>query len=222
MHRRTGFAVVTPNLQHLHLARCRPDFAGVLARADLRLPDGMPLLWLAAALGQPLRERVPGFDLVTALLSGGDIRRVHVIGSQPEAIRHLETDPRFAHVCFTADTPVDALDIVSEEGQERAVAGVRDADPELVLVALGAPYQEALVVDVLAPAGIPAIACGGSLDVLAGLRRRAPAAWRRTGFEWAYRAMQEPRRLLPRYTVAGFTFLRVFASEMWRCRVLRR
>ncbi|MGO7983533.1 WecB/TagA/CpsF family glycosyltransferase, partial [Rhizobium johnstonii] len=29
--------------------------------------------------------------------------------------------------------------------------------------------------------------------------RRAPAAWQRFGLEWAYRLVQEPRRLGPRY-----------------------
>lgn len=52
-----------------------------------------------------------------------------------------------------------------------------------------------------------AIGVGGSFDVLAGLRARAPLWMQRLGMEWFYRLVQEPRRLLARYLVTNSQFV---------------
>ena len=36
---------------------------------------------------------------------------------------------------------------------------------------------------------------GGSLDVFAGIVKRAPEAWCRLGLEWLYRLLSDPRRI---------------------------
>ena len=40
---------------------------------------------------------------------------------------------------------------------------------------------------------------GAALDFIAGTQDRAPSLARRTGMEWAWRMLREPRRLGPRY-----------------------
>jgi len=47
---------------------------------------------------------------------------------------------------------------------------------------------------------------GGSIDVVAGITRRAPPMWQRLGIEWLYRLIQEPRRMLRRYLVTNARF----------------
>jgi len=48
---------------------------------------------------------------------------------------------------------------------------------------------------------------GGSFDVLAGLRSRAPVWIQQIGMEWLFRLVQEPRRLLRRYLVTNSQFI---------------
>ncbi|CCD00703.1 putative Glycosyl transferase, WecB/TagA/CpsF family (fragment) (plasmid) [Azospirillum baldaniorum] len=47
---------------------------------------------------------------------------------------------------------------------------------------------------------------GAIIDFLAGRFTRAPAAVQRIGLEWAFRLVQEPRRLFRRYCVGAFGF----------------
>ena len=73
-------------------------------------------------------------------------------------------------------------------------AHINEAAPDLLLVCLGAPKQERWMAESGASAGLMA-GLGGSLDVFAGVVKRAPEAWCRLGLEWLYRLLSDPRRL---------------------------
>ena len=65
--------------------------------------------------------------------------------------------------------------------------------------------------------GVPVLhGVGGYFDILAGVTRRAPQAWQRAGMEWAYRVLQEPRRLWWRYLATNTAFLALTAREFVR------
>ena len=58
---------------------------------------------------------------------------------------------------------------------------------------------------------------GAVFDFFAGTLKRAPVSWQKHGFEWLYRALKEPRRMLPRtLTYPRFHFL------VLKERILRR
>ena len=61
---------------------------------------------------------------------------------------------------------------------------------------------------------------GGAVDILGGVRRRAPGWMQRLGLEWAYRLAQDPRRLARRYIVGNTWFTWLVARELVRQRVL--
>ena len=96
----------------------------------------------------------------------------------------------------------------TEAESESIVQRIAKAAPDLLLVGLGAPKQEIWIHRNLDRLRVPvAMGVGGALDIFAGRVRRAPAVWQRLGLEWAYRLLQEPRRLgrmtaLPRFAVA--------------------
>jgi N-acetylglucosaminyldiphosphoundecaprenol N-acetyl-beta-D-mannosaminyltransferase len=62
---------------------------------------------------------------------------------------------------------------------------------------------------------------GGSIDVVAGITRRAPELMQKLGLEWFFRLAQEPRRLARRYVVSNARFALLLARELPR-RLLRR
>ena len=62
--------------------------------------------------------------------------------------------------------------------------------------------------------GVPLLhGVGGSFDVLAGITRRAPLGWQRLGLEWAFRLLQEPRRMWRRYLVTNSAFVALTLRE---------
>ena len=85
--------------------------------------------------------------------------------------------------------------------------------PDILLVGLGAPKQELWVHEHCREIAAPVALCiGATIDFLAGERRRAPKWMRRTGLEWLYRVLTEPRRLWRRYARDA----RLFPQLLWK------
>ena len=208
--------VVTSNINHLRLADVDTRFRDVVRRSELNVADGWPLVLASRLLGTPVPERVAGIDLVARLLDRGGFR-LAVLGGPPGAADALAQ--RFA----------DGNEVVLVDGLARgtweapeSVASLATrlaaAKPNLVLVGIGPPRQELLADALRATASGPIICCGASIEVLAGLRPRAPRWMQAVGLEWAFRFLLEPRRLGPRYALAGTRFLRVLARDLARRR----
>lgn len=217
-----GGYVVTPNVDHLVNVRRDPSLSRIYQRAILSVPDGVPLVWLSKLLGQPVREKVSGSDLLLPLLRAAakaDVA-VFILGSRPDVVNRAIAE---------ATKVLPGLRIVGSASPKVQVDGdqqeVADALAEahrggarLVLVALGSPKQE--IVMFRHGWRLPEatfVGVGASIDFLAGAVRRAPQWVSRAGLEWAYRLWQEPRRLWRRYLVEGPAVLPVLAS-MARCR----
>jgi N-acetylglucosaminyldiphosphoundecaprenol N-acetyl-beta-D-mannosaminyltransferase len=94
-----------------------------------------------------------------------------------------------------------------DEAPARARA-VAVSGAELLFVAMGVPRQEYFIEEQWEHLGARVvIGVGGSFDVIAGLRKRAPVFIQRAGLEWAYRVAQEPRRLFKRYLITNSRFV---------------
>jgi N-acetylglucosaminyldiphosphoundecaprenol N-acetyl-beta-D-mannosaminyltransferase len=215
---RKGGAVFTPNVDHVIKAESNVAFRRAYDHASLSLADGMPLVWVAGLLGCPLPERVAGSDLLMPLLDLAARRhwRVYLLGGAPgvaEATAQLLTVDRGVCVVGWDDCLIrsDGSDVTGD-----SVARASAARPDLILVGLGPPKQE-LWIDRASGAVGPAVSfgIGAGLDFLAGKFKRAPRWMARTGLEWAFRLIQEPRRLWRRYLVEGPRFALV-VLETWR------
>jgi len=210
---RCGGMVFTPNVDHVMIAETRADFRDAYERASLSLADGMPLLWASRLLGTPLPEKVSGSDLVTPLaaLAAKHDWAVYLLGGAPGVAdtAAARLHERYGVRIVGCDAPTITLE--GGEAEDRPIVErIRNARPDLVLVAFGAPKQELWMRRVL-PDIQPAVAVGvgASLDFVAGTMRRAPRWVSSLGFEWLYRLGQEPRRLWRRYLVRDPVFLRI-------------
>jgi N-acetylglucosaminyldiphosphoundecaprenol N-acetyl-beta-D-mannosaminyltransferase len=224
---RRGGVVFTPNVDHVVKAERDAELRAAYAAADLALADGMPLVWASRLLGTPLPERVAGSDLVLPLAALAARRgwRVYLVGGAPgDAARAAEVLAR-AHGVAIAGVDAPALDL-SRAGAEAARAAaerVRDARPELVLAAFGAPKQELWIHrhrDLLRPAVV--LGVGASLAFVAGTIPRAPRWMSRSGLEWLHRLAREPRRLWRRYLVEDAAFAPIVVRSWREARRARR
>jgi N-acetylglucosaminyldiphosphoundecaprenol N-acetyl-beta-D-mannosaminyltransferase len=99
------------------------------------------------------------------------------------------------------------------------VAGVRDARPDVLFVAMSSPKKEIFLRKWKAELQIPFVmGVGGTFDVVAGVVKRAPVWMQRTGLEWFYRLYQEPRRMWRRYLVEDMAFVGLVWREWLRQR----
>lgn len=217
--RADGGYVVTPNIDHVVLARRYPALRGVYAEASLSLADGQPIVWLTRALGRPVPARVSGSDLLSPLIAMAATRGypVFFFGATPdvseEAVRRLSWQHPGLRVAGR-DSSWWSPDDATPPAESPIVRAVHHSGARLVVLALGCPKQElwmARHADALSPA--VAIGLGASLDFVAGAVRRAPAWVSDAGLEWAYRLAQEPGRLAHRYLVRDLQIVPIVARQ---------
>ncbi|MGC6482548.1 MAG: WecB/TagA/CpsF family glycosyltransferase [Synechococcus sp.] len=190
---RGGGQIVTLNAEMTMAARANPQLGEAIAAAELVIPDGAGVVWALARQKVNVR-RSPGIELAWNLLTYAETHgwSVALIGATPEVMERLRQR-------LALKLPALQL-VIAEHGYQPPEAWpvleakLRDQKPELVLLALGVPRQETWASHVRQ--GQPGLwmGVGGSFDVWAGLKKRAPEWTGRLQVEWLYRLMQEPGR----------------------------
>lgn len=187
--------VVTLNPEMVMAARGGAGFAELIAGADLVTADGVGVVWAARRLGRPLPGRVTGVDLTAALFAAGASRgwHFHFLGAAPGVAEEAAQAAAHRYPGLQVVGTRHGYFPSSQSGE--VAAEVAAAAPDVLLVALGSPAQERFIAHHRRnlQAGV-ALGVGGTLDVLAGRARRAPAWAQRLGLEWLYRLARDPRR----------------------------
>lgn len=186
--------VVTPNPEIVQRARKDQEFASILAKADLVIPDGIGVVYAAKILGRPLKGRVPGIDFAAALLGrvAGTGRRLFLLGAAPGVAEQAAVNLRAAYPGLVVCGAHDGY--FKEDGP--VVEAIRAAKADIVFVCLGFPKQEKWIAAHGQDAGARLyVGLGGSLDVFAGKVERAPESFQKLGLEWLYRLAKEPSRI---------------------------
>lgn len=218
--------VVTPNVDHAVIFQTSEPLRAAYAAASLVLADGAPVVVASRLLRRALPERVPGSDLVPALFKrvaaefsgSGQPIRVFLLGAAPgvaeRAAANIATRWPGVEVVGTLSPPLGFERDASEN--ERILAAIAAAQPDLLLVGFGAPKQELWTHAHAARIDARAALCiGATIDFLGGEKRRAPRWMRRLGIEWIHRLSTEPRRLAKRYLRDAWIFPRLVWRD-WR------
>ena len=211
--------VFTANVDHLVLRRENSRFQRAYDQAAIVTPDGMPIVWMSRILKRPLPERVAGSDLVVEVAQRLPARRLSVflLGGEPKvperAAERLQRLSPGLSVVGTMSPPLFFEE--DEEANAKVIAAVNQANPDLLLVGVGAPRQEIWLWENRSRLSFGVgMGVGGTFDFLAGHVRRAPRWIRHAGFEWAFRLAMEPRRLWKRYLIRDMKFLVLAMREM--------
>ncbi|SHG92552.1 N-acetylmannosaminyltransferase [Thermosyntropha lipolytica DSM 11003] len=187
--------VITLNAEIAYAASLDDRLRQVINEADLVTPDGIGIVWAARHKGYDIKERVTGIDMVYNLcqLAANKGYRVFLLGASPgvaeKAACELKKMYPYLIICGTRDG------YFREEEKEEVIKSIREARPHILLVALGAPKQEFFISRHKEELGVPlCLGVGGSFDVIAGVKKRAPGFMIRLNLEWLYRLLSEPSR----------------------------
>lgn len=195
MDARAGVTVATANAEMIMRATKDAALRDVLAAAALVVPDGAGTVWAARHLGHAMPERVAGYDLVQELLRRAPAahRRIYFFGAAPGVAEKAKAK---AEQLYPGIKIVGVRDgFFSADMNDAIISDIRTAHPDLLLVALGVPKQEKWIHEHLAALGVPvAIGVGGTLDVMAGVMKRAPRWMQKAKLEWLFRGMLQPKR----------------------------
>lgn len=193
LHARGGGQIVTLNAEMTMMARSNPSLGQAIAAAQLVIPDGAGVVWALRRQGVRVR-RTPGIELAYALLTYAEAHNwsVALVGAAPEVMEQLRL--RLAELLPSLQLVLAEHGYQSAETWPPVEQRLLDLRPDLVLVALGVPRQETWTHRL--HGGQPGLwmGVGGSFDVWAGVKRRAPEWMSRLQVEWAYRLIQEPSR----------------------------
>lgn len=185
-------------------------------RSGLTTPDGMPMVWAGRWVGAPI-ERVYGPDLMLEICARGQEpgwRHFLYGGAQgvPELLAGA-LQRRFSdlQIVGTHSPPFREL---SESELSEVVQTINESHADIVWVGLSTPKQERWMHGVRPLLNTAVlVGVGAAFDIHTGRTRQAPSWMQKTGLEWLFRLLSEPRRLWRRYFYANPRFI-------WR--ILRR
>lgn len=202
---RRGNYVCVSDVNALMNASTDPELTQVFNNSALTVPDGMPLVWSGRRAGASWMNRVSGPDLMPALLELSVSKGwgSYFLGGSPEVIEVLvdTMQDRYPGLAVSGQMSPPFRELSDAEWLE-IIAEINASGANIVWLCLGAPKQErwmgkfAKHLDANLVLGV-----GAAFDMHAGKVKRAPLWMQRSGLEWSYRLMQEPRRLYKRYLV---------------------
>ena len=205
LHARGGGRIVTLNAEMTMTARVQRELGDAIATADLIIPDGAGVVWALARQGVRV-VRSPGIELAWSLLAYAAAHgwSVALVGASPDVMERLQLvlPARFPGLklvmCVDGYRPTKDWPSIEQE--------VQRLDPDLVLVALGVPRQESWSQRVRPGCSGLWMGVGGSFDVWAGTKKRAPQWMGRLQIEWLYRLIQEPSRWRRMLAIPAFVW----------------
>ena len=211
--------LVTANVDFLVQAQTDVELRRILFDAHLVLCDGTPLVWASRLLGNPLPERVAGADLAPLLIRIASEKnfRLFFLGGTPESTAQALANikAQYPQLALAGYSP--PFNKLLEMDHEEIKRRITEADPDLLFVSFGCPKQEKWIAMHYQSLGVPVAAgVGGTIDFLAGHLKRAPVWMQRTGTEWLFRMLQEPRRLFRRYVKDLWVFGWSILAQWWQ------
>ena len=184
-------------------AQADPEFRAILNGALLNTPDGMPMVWVGRWFGFREMDRVYGPDLLVEVCqkSVANGWRHFFYGGAPGTADALAAtlQARFPQLQI-AGTHAPPFRPLTEPEFREFQARIAAARPDIIWVGLSTPKQERFMAARLPLLDVPVmIGIGAAFDLVSGRVRQSPRWIQRSGFEWLYRLVQEPRRLAGRY-----------------------
>lgn len=208
---------VVVNVDKLVKAERDTELRRIINDCALINVDGMPVVWASRLLGKPLKERVAGVDLFEALMRrSADKRwRVYLLGAREEVVSEVK---RLYELKYPGLTVAGYRNGYWSEAEEPGVvAEITAARADLLFVAISSPKKEHFLGQYQGQMKVPfAMGVGGTFDVAVGRVKRAPVWMQKSGLEWFYRFLQEPRRMFRRYFIEDMAFIRLFLKEALR------
>lgn len=182
------------NPEKVYLSKRNPRLGAIVRSAHIRICDGIGISLASMVLHRRRIPRCTGIDLFMKLIRvcARENLRVFILGASPETNQEacwiltkehpgLQIAGRH-HGFFTDSAPI--------------IEEVNRSGADVLFVAMGSPLQEFWLAEQMPRLQVRlCMGVGGSLDVVSGSVKRAPALFRGTGLEWLYRLLSQPSRL---------------------------
>lgn len=186
----------------------------VIQKCPLINADGQSIVWASKFLNKPLPERVAGIDLMENMvrISNEKGYRIYFFGAKEDVVKKViaiykEKYPNLQVAGYRNG-------YFKEEDNDDIVEDMKKSKADILFVAFSSPKKEFWLAKNMNKISIPfCMGVGGSFDVVAGVTKRAPVWMQKSGLEWFYRFIQEPKRMWKRYLVGNSKFIKIVIKE---------
>ncbi len=184
--------------------------------SDLINIDGMGVVWGARLCGHSVPERVSGVDIMENLLilCARKGFRPYFFGAKQEVLEKAVANIRAQYPGI--DIAGYRNGYFTPQEEEGIIADIAASRADCLFIAISSPTKERLLAQYKDKINVPFLmGVGGSIDIKAGITKRAPLWMQRCGLEWFYRLLQEPRRMFGRYLTTNSRYVMLLFKE-WR------
>ncbi|NLI55529.1 WecB/TagA/CpsF family glycosyltransferase [bacterium] len=208
--------IVTINSENATKALENKIFLDVIKNADLVIPDGIGIIFASKILGDKLPERIPGIDLSYKLLeiSNEKGHKITLIGGKEGVAEGAKENLK--KIFPNLNIVMTYNGYFNEDEEKKIVEEIQKIEPDILLVGMGSEKQEIWIWnnrEKFKNIGV-CIGVGGTLDIWAGKKKRAPKLVQKLGLEWLYRVIIEPKRIFRVLKI--FNFLNKLFIERWK------
>ncbi|WP_160678612.1 WecB/TagA/CpsF family glycosyltransferase [Clostridium sp. C8-1-8] len=160
------------------------------------IPDGVGTVVSAKLIGQPVKEKIAGIEVMDELLriSAKEGFKVYLLGASRDIIgkcsENIKNKYPTIDICGFRDG------YFKNEDVNEIVDEIKKSEADMLFVALGSPKQEDFILKYMEELPCKVyMPVGGSFDIFAGKLKRAPKIMLKLGLEWLYRVWKEPFRI---------------------------
>ncbi len=186
--------IVTANPEIAHYAYSNNHYQRRIKHADYIVPDGIGIVKAAKYLNTPLKERVPGIELMEEMLNiaNASSKRVFLLGSSKEGVKATRKILEEQYPNITFDHKHGYKHVLDYKVTKK----IKKFNPDFIFAAMGFPKQEDWIYynghhfEHTVMMGV-----GGSFDVISGNVKRAPKMFIKLNLEWLYRVITDLKRV---------------------------
>lgn len=213
----------TINAHSYNMAQKDELFAKSLHSSDILLPDGISIVIALRIFYQKRIKKIAGADLFIYEMerlnkSGG---KCFFLGSSLETLKKIQhkVNEKYSNVQVDTYSPPYVSEF-SESNTKNMLNAVNSFEPDVLFIGITAPKQEKWAYQHFEDLNAKHIcSIGAVFDFFAGTVKRAPDWMIKSGLEWFYRLIMEPRRMWRRYIFGNTKFLFFMIKEFLFSRV---
>ncbi|HOT43862.1 MAG TPA: WecB/TagA/CpsF family glycosyltransferase [Spirochaetota bacterium] len=190
------YHVISLNPYKIQRFKSNADLRLISGAADMHLPAGAGIQWAGKVLKTPIRERIPTLSFMMDIVRIAEIKEfsIFLVGGKPEVAERA---------FFNIKKSFPKIRIVGRHGgyfnperEKSVIEAIRKSEANIVFVGLGFPKEDRWIHTIKGEfKNTIFISVGGSIDIISGEIKKAPAYFMERGLDWFYRIISKPWRI---------------------------
>ncbi len=187
------------------------QFKNAVKNAHIIIPDGYGIILAGKFFNKPIKNHMPGIDLVYDILGMAHEKKLSVflLGSRWKTVAdaHRALAKWFPNARF----PGKYHGYLNQKEEENLISGINKINPDILLIGMGTPKQEIWINKNLKKLKVGImIGIGGSFDVISGQKKRAPEKWRKMHLEWLFRSITSPSKIINLFKILLYCLIMLY------------